>query len=178
MKSPRVIAICAVLLVLGASCLSKASYASTFTYNVILNGLQEVPANSSTASGSATVTVDNVADTVSVVLSFSGLTNNAAAAHIHCCVAPGANAPVVIPFTGFPNTTSGTYSNTFTGVSVANITGIIAGQAYINIHDATYPGGEIRALIVNAPVPEPGSLTLLGTGVLALAGVVRRKLLG
>ncbi len=34
----------------------------------------------------------------------------------------------------------------------------------------------VSAVSSVAPVPEPGSLTLLGTGVLALAGFVRRKL--
>ena len=145
---------------------------AVITYNVVLSGTQSVPANASTAFGSGTVTVDDIADTVSVVLSFTGLTGGpAGAAHIHCCVAENANGPVVIPFTGFPNATSGTYSNTFTGVSVANITGIEAGLAYINIHNTTFPGGEIRADIT----PEPASLTLMGLGVLAILGAGARR---
>jgi CHRD domain/PEP-CTERM motif len=150
--------------------------ATTITYNILFSGLQSVPANGSTATGNATVTVNDTLDTVAVTLSFAGLTGgNASAAHIHCCVPTNANGPVVIPFTGFPNTTSGTYSNTFTGVDPVNIAGIEAGQAYINIHNATFPGGEIRADILAAPVPEP---TSIGLTILALsaAAALRRRL--
>src|SRR5882724_1590135 len=109
------------LMLLSSSATPAAG--AIITYNLVLSGLQSVPANASTATGTATVTVDDVADSVSVVLSFTGLTGgNASAAHIHCCVATNLNGPVVIPFTGFPNTTSGTYTNTFSGVSVVNIT--------------------------------------------------------
>jgi hypothetical protein len=52
------------------------------------------------------------------------------AALIHCCSATTTTAPVMIPFTGRPATTIGTYSNTFTNVGVANIHGIKAGTAY------------------------------------------------
>lgn len=138
---------------------------------MVLTGTESVPVNVTSASGTATVTVDDVLDTVGVTMTFTGLTGgNASAAHIHCCVATNANGPVVIPFTGFPSTTSGTYSNTFTGVLTANIAGIEAGLAYINIHNAVFPGGEIRANILPAvtATPEPTSLGLL---TLAVAGL-------
>jgi hypothetical protein len=153
---------------------SSPAKAGLITYNIFLTGDQAVTPNVTTASGSATVTVDDVADTVSVVLSFTGLTGGAAsAAHIHCCVATTANGPVVIPFTGFPASTSGTYTNTFTGVSPANIAGIEAGLAYINIHDATFPGGEIRGDILT---PEPGTYALMGLGILGIVAVRNRRL--
>jgi hypothetical protein len=152
--------------------------AVTTVYNVTLSGLQSVPVNVTTAFGSATVTVDDVADTVSVVLSFAGLTGGSAtAAHIHCCVATNANGPVVIPFTGFPAATSGTYSSVFTGVSATNIAGIEAGLAYINIHNAVFPAGEIRGDILASPVaavPEPEMASLMLAGLAAL-GLYRAR---
>ena len=156
-------------LLVGVSAIPASAGIISFT--VTLSGTQSVPGNASTATGSAIVTVDDVANTVFVSLTFSGLTGgNAAAAHIHCCSATNATAPVVIPFTGFPAATSGTYTNTFT-TTAANITGIKAYQGYINIHDATFPAGEIRGNIT----PEPATLSLMGFGLLAVAGAAARR---
>jgi len=152
--------------------LASLAGASTISFNVTMTGSQEVPPNASTAIGNALVTVDDVANSVFVSLSFSGLVGGpASAAHIHCCALPGVIAPVVIPFGGFPNATSGTYTNTFLGVSPAIIAGIEAYQGYVNIHNATFPGGEIRAQLV----PEPASMGLAAIGLTLVVAKLRRR---
>src|ERR1700686_4655896 len=156
-----------------------------------LAGANEVPPVISPATGSATLTLNG--NLLSVTESFSGLIGGAAAAaHIHCCAPPGTNAGVAIPFVGFPSATSGTYSNTFdltltttylaafltaNGGTAASaeavlIAGLNSGNAYVNIHNATFPGGEIRGFVV--AVPETGSVMLLGLGLLAMA--IKRQL--
>src|ERR1043166_9505118 len=52
------------------------------TLNAVLNGAQEVPPTASTASGTATVTVDAARTTINVTLYTAGLVN-ATASHIH-----------------------------------------------------------------------------------------------
>jgi hypothetical protein len=58
-----------------------------------------------------------------------------------------------------------------TRAEAAFIAGFLAGQSYANIHDATFPGGEIRGQLT----PEPGTALLLVVGLAPLL-VLRRKL--
>jgi hypothetical protein len=132
-------AIMAVATVLGA-CTSMGPMGSN-TQTLTLSGANEVPPVASTASGSATVTI-NPDRSVAVKVSVSGM--NATASHIHEGAA-GANGPVIVPFTK-------TGDNTFASADGAKLTesqyaAYKAGNLYVNVHSAAHPGGEIRAQI-------------------------------
>lgn len=103
-----------------------------------LTGAHEVPAVTTAASGTGTITV---APDRSVSGSVTATGMSPTMAHIHQG-APGVNGPVIIPLTQ-----SG---NVFTVPAGAKLTdaqydAYKAGNLYVNIHSAAHPGGEIRA---------------------------------
>jgi hypothetical protein len=171
-----------------------AAHAHILVFDAFLSGAEEVPPTSSPATGFSLVTVDDVADTLTVDESWNGLIGgNASAAHIHCCTPHGTNIGVAVPFTGFPAVASGTYfhvfdllsASTYTasflnnfgggtagGAETALINGLEAGQAYANIHNPTFPAGEIRGFLAQAPEPATWASMLLGLG---LAGAAIRR---
>jgi hypothetical protein len=165
---------------------APAANAIPITFTADLSAANEVPPPVvvSAGTGLATIVLDQAAHTIQISATFSGLTSNTVAAHIHCCAPLGINAGVAttLPaFFEFPlGVTSGTYApHTFNltealiynpnfpafaagGAAQAEATltaGILSGQSYFNIHTVNFSGGEIRGQL--APVPGP----LAGAGL-------------
>lgn len=173
--SRAIVALIVSLAVVGFS----AAQAAVITYNVVLNGPSESPPNASPGIGTAVVEVDAAAHTMRVyVPSFSGLTGNTTASHIHAATAVAGTgtagvATTTPSFAGFPlGVTSGSFDNTLdmtlassynpsyvaahggtTTQAEADLFQAIAdGKAYLNIHSSTFGGGEIRGFLEPAPV--------------------------
>src|SRR5262245_8041618 len=97
-----------ILLVAIALLYASAAQAIPITLTTALSPSNEIPPVASAGTGQATVTVDPVAQTLQLNVTFSGLTSPDTAAHIHCCL-PSPFAPMnagvattVPAFPGFP----------------------------------------------------------------------------
>ena len=131
--------ILAVAAVFAAGCSQMSDMMHSAGENVTLNSSSEVPAVTSQASGSGTVTVASDC-TVTAKITVTGMT--ATASHIHQG-ARGANGPVIVPFVKQGD-------DTFVAPPGAKMTeeqckAYKAGNTYVNVHSAKNPGGEIRA---------------------------------
>ena len=173
------------------------AHATIIQYTASLSGPNEAPPNASPGTGFATITIDDVLNTMRVEATFSDLLGTATAAHIHCCTASPltgtAGVATTTPtFAGFPlGVTSGSYDHTLdmtlassynpsfitahggtaAGAEAFLFTGMSLNQAYFNIHTTFVPGGEIRGFLTRtiAPVPEPATLALVCLGFAGLA---------
>ena len=114
--------------------------AAVDTYKGTLSSGAEVPPVTGTGTGSASVSYDTATKQVTYNVTYSGLSGPAAAAHIHCGAAAGANAGVAVPFANPASPITG--SATLTDAQAADLT---AGKCYVNIHTAANKGGELRA---------------------------------
>jgi hypothetical protein len=165
--------------------LASAANAGVLVYNFGLNSAQENnPANTSPATGSMTLTLDDVSGAFSLSYNYQGMIGNLTVAHFHRAAA-GVNGPVFywLAATGAPagagidkllspslatggKSGSGTGNGTFTSAQIADVK---AGLVYANLHTTTFGGGEIRGQVV----PAPAALSL--AGIAGLAAFRRRR---
>jgi hypothetical protein len=162
-------------LVVGAVTFS-AGHAGAQEFVAELAGFNEIgPLNAETGAiltnGTGNLQLDVGRNSATYSLTYSGLSSQVLQAHIHfgqkhvpggifvfLCTNLG-NGPVATP--ACPGTTSGTVTGTITAASIVAVPGqnIPAGNfgvllaalgsdtAYVNVHTANFPGGEIRGQI-------------------------------
>jgi hypothetical protein len=108
--------------------------------------LAPAPGVSSSGKGTATGSLDTNTKTLTWTVDYSGLSGPATAAHIHGPADPGANAGIVVPFSGnLASPIKG--SATLTDAQIAQLE---AGKWYVNIHTEANKPGEIRGQLVRA----------------------------
>jgi hypothetical protein len=103
-----------------------------------LDGAQEVPANSSNATGGATLLLSPDEKTARVSLTFQGLGSNQTDAHIHGPAPVGVSAPAIFPLP------VGQISDFEISLTAAQVQDLRNGLLYINVHSSNFPSGEIR----------------------------------
>ena len=109
-----------------------------------LDGKQQVPANTSAATGTADIDYDPASKKLSWKVTYSGLSGPATAAHFHGPAEAGKNAGVAV---AIPNAAASPVEGSAT-LTDAQAADLVAGKYYINIHTAANPGGEIRGQVM------------------------------
>ena len=139
----------------------------TVTFNVVLEGWQQVaPYVVTAASGAGTATYNTVTRGLTLNLPYSSLSSTEVAAHIHGPAARGANAGVLHSLSAAnPKTDTVT-------LTAQQETNLYAGQLYVNIHTSNFPSGEIRGQIDNlgATVTRALTVTKMGAGTGTVTG--------
>jgi len=128
------------------TCAVLSAHAITYPINVTLTGLQEVPPNASTGTGTVVGTYNDSSNVLKYTVTFSGLSANVTAAHFHAAP-PGIAGGIVYGPAGFP---TGVMSGNFTDsivLTAGQEDSLTRGLWYFNIHTSTNPGGEIRGQI-------------------------------
>ncbi len=112
------------------------------TINVALDALQQVPSTTSVASATGSVSLDNTTRLLTGSVTSSNMTISVA--HIHTGEA-GFNGDVVVALE-VDGDTAAVPENTV--LTAEQVTAMLNGDYYINLHSERYPGGEVRGQIV------------------------------
>ena len=140
--SRRLAVVSAVAVLGGCAMMSNMTGGSSVRLAGALSGAQEVPATTTSGTGSVTANFDKGTSKLTYEVTYSGLTGPATAGHFHGPAASGQNAGVVVPFASATSPIKGEAT-----LSAAQAADLLAGRWYANIHTARHPGGEIRGQV-------------------------------
>lgn len=129
--------------VAACAMLALPAFAEEMKFTTDLTAGAEVPPTESAATGTADVTVDTDAMTVSWAVTVEDLTGDATAAHIHGPAAVGENASPVIDM-------SDSLMEGSADITEDQLGELKDGKYYVNVHTAENPDGEIRGQLTMA----------------------------
>ncbi len=158
MRQGMMLLLCAALAACGSSSNPNPGnqYTATLTFG------QELPVPSVTSTGSGTASLTDNGTSMSYTITVSGLTSAVTLSHIHVGGPTQASGKIIVTLTA-PGT-SGTSTGSFTApnqgavdnngnpvTTYAQVLNFIkTGNAYVNVHTSSNPGGEVRGQIVLA----------------------------
>ena len=125
---------------------STESTRSGGSFSARLDGAQEVPPVTTSATGRGTVQLNADETEISVRLNFTGLSSASTVAHIHGPAPAGSNAPPIFNLTGLGGTAA-QLGPFVVAVTPQQVSDLKAGLWYFNVHSQNHPAGEIRGQI-------------------------------
>ena len=141
----RFLSIVSVTAFVAAGC-STMGGSKTVSLYASLSAANEVPPNTSAATGKLDAWFNTESKLLKWKLTYSNTTGPVTAGHFHGPAAPGVNAPVVVPFAG-PLASPIEGQATITAAQEADL---LAGRWYANLHTAANPGGELRGQVMQS----------------------------
>ncbi|CAB3740728.1 CHRD domain-containing protein [Paraburkholderia rhynchosiae] len=127
--------------------LSGTAFADTVALKADLEPSSEVPPRVSHGHGALSATFDTSTKSLQWTVTYEGLSGPVTAAHFHGPAPVGQNAKVQVPIgkSSFASPMKGSAA-----LSEQQVTDLMAGQWYVNIHTAQNPMGEIRGQVLPA----------------------------
>jgi hypothetical protein len=122
--------------------------AAPVSFEVPLDGAQQVPPVQTSGSGKADLTYDAGTRVVTWNVTFSGLSSQATMAHFHGPAPAGKNAGVKVWISQKGNMQMTSPVSGQATLSPDDAKLFEAGQMYINVHTKDHPDGEIRGQVV------------------------------
>jgi hypothetical protein len=121
-----------------------------------------------TGTGTATTSLDTATNSFTWSITWSGLSGDPTLMHFHGPALTNQNAGVQV--------STGVAGPPVVGNAILDagqVTDLLAGLWYLNLHTTTFAGGEIRGQVTR--VPEPSTGVLLVSGILGLLSYTRRR---
>ena len=149
-----IFAVCAVLLTTFSGCKKDEEPVAVDPLKrvtVMFSGAQEVPAVTTTGTGTAKLIFDPSLKTINYNITWTLGSAAATTANMHFHGAEDGSdlksSGVALGITGFSTANTGTISGTTIALTDAQVAQLLAGKWYLNIHSSTVPSGELRGNI-------------------------------